>query len=154
MFYFTNSILEILSAIGPITALFGYLILLLAVVCRGRHRVKEASIKYVDTPKRSATSTSAVESSFLAGKFLDERRSTFRHGKDFSTTDGITELIVYKGVHFAWIYFIRLCHLHGCEVEIRQVTEDRTSVLKTEDELVTFMRPEFYTREDDGSIRY
>lgn len=99
--------------------------------------------------KRYQPNHNAIKSSIEIGKFLSQRRGAFMDGpriKGFS--DNMRKSTFYSGGHPALVHFIRVCHLYGCEVEIRQVTEERTSVHKTDDELITFMRPKFYEEQE------
>lgn len=98
--------------------------------------------------KHCDVSHSAVEQCRKIGQFLRQRRWVCFDGEHFDTDDTIRKHSFYKGRHAVLIQFIRVCHLYGCEVEIRQVTEERTSVHKTDDELITFMRPKFYEEQE------
>lgn len=99
--------------------------------------------------KQCAANRDSIQSSIEIGKFLKQRRGAFLDGprlKGFG--DNMRKSTFYSGGHPALVHFIRVCHFHGCEVEIRQVTEERTTVHKTDDELITFMRPEFYKEQE------
>lgn len=91
--------------------------------------------------KRCAVSHSAVEQSRKIGQFLRQRRWVCFDGENFDVDDTIRKHGFYRGRHAVLIQFIRVCHLYGCEVEIRQVEQDRTKPHVTDDELITFMNP-------------
>lgn len=126
-----------------------YVIALVAAFLLGDFLGKRLYNRRRHADKQCPPNRSAIQSSIEIGKFLKQRRGAFIDGprlKGFM--DGMRKSAFYEGGHPALVHFIRVCHLYGCEVEIRQVTEDRTKVHKTDDELITFMRPKFYEEQE------
>lgn len=126
-----------------------YIIALVAVFSLGNFLGKHLYKRRRHAAKQCLPNHSAIQSSIEIGKFLGQRRGAFIDGPRLNGFSAkMQKSNFYSGRHPALIHFIRVCHLHGCEVEIRQVTEERTSVHETDNELVTFMRPKFYKEQE------
>lgn len=145
-FIITKSIVQYIGNFGYGKFFLCYVALLIAAYFVGRIRSERFYKRRINADKVCPISHNAIKSAEMIGKFLKQRKGL--SDNSFKREDVGRMYNVYYNQCPALVHFIRVCHLYGCEVEIRQVTEDRTKVHKTDDELITFMRPKFYEEQE------
>lgn len=142
MFYITKCVLQCIN----IESLLCFVAIVITAYFIGRIRSELFYKRRIHADKSCPANHNAIKSAIQIGKFLKQRNGL--SDLSFGVREIDSKIQVFKGKHPALVHFIRVCHLYGCEVEIRQVTEDRTKVHKTDDKLITFMRPKFYEEQE------
>lgn len=146
MFFITRTFLQLIEDFGYGKFFLCFIGIVIVAYIIGRIRSERFYRRRINADKVCPINHNAIKSAEQIGKFLKQRRGLSEGS--FDSKDINRRIKVEYGMYPALVHFIRVCHLHGCEVEIRQVTEERTSVHKTDDELITFMRPKFYEEQE------